>query len=212
MPNLTPRLGLKKPLPTEVADITVINENYDKIDELAMAANIKLADKDNLFKATDVEGGMKELFTYADSGKKSIVTVIGPPALLSDTFAQLTQKIQNAKDQLATNLVGKGQSASGSESLSSLVDKVANISTDYKMIEGSFKGANGDTFPSVTGLPAKPKLVWLERYLSGTTTRGPDVSAPIYGISGGILITNDGFKVIDSYKISYPGSAWKVLY
>ncbi|MBG9788682.1 hypothetical protein [Brevibacillus laterosporus] len=33
MPNLTPRLKLKKPLPNEVADIAVLNENFDKIDQ-----------------------------------------------------------------------------------------------------------------------------------------------------------------------------------
>jgi YD repeat-containing protein len=34
MPNLTPRLGLKKPLPTDVADISVLNENYDLLDSV----------------------------------------------------------------------------------------------------------------------------------------------------------------------------------
>lgn len=33
MPNVTSRLGLKKPLPTEVADISVTNENYDTLDQ-----------------------------------------------------------------------------------------------------------------------------------------------------------------------------------
>lgn len=33
MPNLTPNLGLIKPLDTETADIAVINQNMDKIDE-----------------------------------------------------------------------------------------------------------------------------------------------------------------------------------
>jgi len=32
MPNLTARLALKKPLPNEVADIVVLNENFDIID------------------------------------------------------------------------------------------------------------------------------------------------------------------------------------
>lgn len=33
MPSLTPRLGLKKPLPNESADISVLNENYDALDQ-----------------------------------------------------------------------------------------------------------------------------------------------------------------------------------
>lgn len=37
MPSLTPRLGLKKPLPTEVADISVLNENYDTLDNVIVA-------------------------------------------------------------------------------------------------------------------------------------------------------------------------------
>ncbi|MEJ8548148.1 hypothetical protein [Brevibacillus borstelensis] len=42
MPNVTSRLGLKKPLPTEVADISVINENYDTLDQrVALQADLE---------------------------------------------------------------------------------------------------------------------------------------------------------------------------
>lgn len=34
MPNPTPRLGLKKPLPNEWADISILNENFDTLDSV----------------------------------------------------------------------------------------------------------------------------------------------------------------------------------
>lgn len=214
MPNITPLLGLKKPLPNEVADISVLNENFDKIDDLVKASSIKLADVDNLFVAKDVEGGMKELFLYADSGKETIASVIGSPAAQTDSFAQLSQKLQDAKDLLASNLVGKGQNATGSESISSLAGKVADISTNHKVANGSFSGLNGDPFPPVTGIPGRPKLVWVERYLVGTVVRGPAIESPIYGFSAApmITITDDGFVIDPSFEMAYPGSKWKVLY
>jgi hypothetical protein len=214
MPNLTPRLGLKKPLPTEVADISVLNENLDKIDELAKASSIKLADVDNLFTATDVEGGMKELFMYADSGKKLISSVIGSPATATDSFAQLAQKIQDAKNLLASNLVSKGQSATGSESIAILAGKVANISTNHKVVTGSFSGMNGNPFPPVTGIPGRPKLVWVERYLVGADVRGPAIESPTYGFSAWpmVSITDDGFTIHPDFRIAYPGANWTVLY
>lgn len=211
MPSVTPLLGLKKPLPTDVADISVLNENMDKIDNLVKAASIKLADVDHLFTATDVEGGMKELFTYADNGKKSLAPVIGSPAVPTDTFGELTQKLQDAKDLLAKNLVGKGQTASGSESLLSLAGKVANISTNHKVTGGFISGGNGGSFPPVTGIPGRPKLVYIDKYLAGATVQGPAIESPIYGFhSNTISITDDGFTT--SLVIAYPGASWKVLY
>lgn len=101
------------------------------------AAKVSLADTSNKFTATDVEGAMLELFTFANNGKVDIATVIGSPATTSDTFATLKGRVQTNKTNLATNLVNKGTSASGTETLAALVAKVANVNTGKKMASGT---------------------------------------------------------------------------
>ena len=103
MPNITPRLGLKKPLPTEVADISVINENADILDGIVAkkseltATNISIVDAKNHFQSTNVEGALDELFTGASNVKIEVadaITGMGVPASPTDTGAQLADKIR----------------------------------------------------------------------------------------------------------------------
>ncbi|WP_254866585.1 tail fiber protein [Geobacillus sp. LEMMY01] len=93
------------------------------------AKNIAVEDVNNRFTATDVEGVLNELFTFANDGKTSIASVIGSPATSGDTFATLANHIQNAKNTMATNLTNKGTSANGTETLQSLANKIANVVT-----------------------------------------------------------------------------------
>jgi hypothetical protein len=107
------------------------------------ASNISVADANNRFTGTNVETVLDELFQFANNGKTDIASVIGSPATSGDTFATLKTHIQNNKNTLATNLTNKGQSSAGTETLSSLVGKVANISTLPSDIL-YFKGSNAN--------------------------------------------------------------------
>jgi len=93
------------------------------------AANISVADSSNLFTSKNVEGVLKELFTFANNGKTGLASVIGSPATSSYTFDQIKNFIQTQKANLAANINSKGGAASNSETLQSLVNKVSSIST-----------------------------------------------------------------------------------
>ncbi|MEM5720302.1 hypothetical protein AAGC89_17675, partial [Proteus mirabilis] len=72
---------------------------------------------------------VNELFQNANNGKQNLVDVIGNPLSSMDTFSTLKDKTQVLKNTLATNLTVKKQPSSGTESLKSLIDKIANIKT-----------------------------------------------------------------------------------
>lgn len=123
---------------------------------------------------TTIVGALNELFTNANSLKSDWAGVIGSPLLSSDTSAQLKSKTQTIKNTLATNLTAKGQSASGTETLTSLVNKVANVNTGKRIAVGtlttspvttSFLQSNGTTFNSyyayVNGLTFKPSYIFV---------------------------------------------------
>ncbi len=76
-----------------------------------------------------VAGAITELFQNANNGKQNWVDVIGSPLLNIDTFATLNSKTQTIKNDMASKLSAKGQTASGIESLQSMVNKIANINT-----------------------------------------------------------------------------------
>jgi len=116
------------------------------------ASLVGVEDSSGNFTSTNVEGVLDELFTFADNGKTNIASVVGSPATASDTFNQLQTIIQNQKDTLATNLTNKGTSASGTESLKSLADKVANVETgDYSV---------GDTVSTGNISPQHSSQLW----------------------------------------------------
>lgn len=92
--------------------------------------NLKTTNKTNLVNAVN------ELFQNANNGKSSIANIVGNPLLATDTFQQQRDKIQILKNTFASNLNGKGQSSYNTESLKSLIDKVANINTGKRFITG----------------------------------------------------------------------------
>ena len=105
-----------------------------------------------------VTGAINELFTNANNGKQNWVDVIGIPLVNTDTFITLKSKTQAVKNTMASNLTAKGQSSVGTESLTSLVDKVALVNTGKKWASGSYAvPANGDIV--VSGLAFKPSIV-----------------------------------------------------
>ncbi len=118
------------------------------------AASVTVADTGNNFTGTDVEAVLLELFTLANNGKTDIATVIGSPALSSETFAQLKTHIQNGKNTLATNLTAKGQTATGTEALSALATKVASIIVGKRSATGSaFSSATTKSFNNYADSP-----------------------------------------------------------
>lgn len=80
---------------------------------------------------TTLVSAVNELFTSANNGKSDIASVVGSPASANNTFAQLKTHIQNAKNKGAANLVAKGTTAVGTESLDSLMSKISSVSTGY---------------------------------------------------------------------------------
>lgn len=99
-----------------------------------LAKNIGIEDATSLFTATDVEGALKETlekanqaFQQANDIKGKWANVVGSPLLATDTSTSLQSKTQTIKNTLATNLTNKGTSASGAETLTSLVNKVENV-------------------------------------------------------------------------------------
>jgi len=102
------------------------------------AKSISVVDVNAHFTGTNVETVLEELFTFANSGKTDIASVIGSPATSGDTFTQLKTHIQTSKNDLATNLTAKGQTSAGTETLDALVDKVLTISTGSEITTGEF--------------------------------------------------------------------------
>lgn len=93
----------------------------------------------NNFKGETVEEALNELFQFADDGKKSIANVIGSPLSATDTFEKMLIKIGSLKNDMAANIRNKNQTANGTESLQSLINKIGNIDTSkYNKVTGSF--------------------------------------------------------------------------
>lgn len=115
--------------------------------QIGILSDLNTTAKGNLVNAVN------ELFTFANDGKTRWSNVIGSPLLSSDTFTQMQSKTQTVKNTLASNLTSKGQAAAGSEPLSSLAEKVANIQVGLRLSSGSVVLANAQpekTFSSTT--------------------------------------------------------------
>lgn len=137
--------------------------------QIGILSGLNTTAKDNLVNAVN------ELFTFANDGKSKWSSVIGSPLVSTDTFTDMQTKTQTIKNTLATNLTAKGQSSTGTETLTALVNKVANVATGKKFATGAVSrdstftnfttgsGAFQSNQPSVTvsGLSFMPSLVYL---------------------------------------------------
>ena len=121
-------------------------------DKIGTLSGLNTTAKDNLVSAVN------ELFTFANDGKSKWSSVIGSPLVSTDTFTQMQSKTQTIKNTLATNLTAKGQSSVGTETMTALVNKVANVATGKKYATGL---ATTDSTASVTvsGLGFNPSIV-----------------------------------------------------
>ena len=126
-------------------------------------------------------------FSQANDIKTKWASVVGSPLVSSDTQAQLQTKTQTIKDTLASNLSAKGQTASGTETLTSLVNKVANVNTGRKYANGT----------ATTGTPTlqfqfleSTNLKYLDHItVSGLTFRPSKVTLVKYENNANVYIT-----------------------
>ena len=138
--------------------VSQVEEMNNKIENIDLSADKVILSNPNL-KSTNVNDGLTELFTFADNGKKNWVDVIGSPLSKEDSFSTLKSKTQNLKNTFASNLNSKKVSASGTEDLSSLIDKIKNINTGLKYATGTFQlDINMDRL-TIKNLSFKPFLV-----------------------------------------------------
>lgn len=125
----------------EINERNPANNEWDQVYIKTSADIVTITDAANKFTATDVEGALSELFTFANDGKNGTISVVGLPATSGNTFAQVNAHIQNAKNKGAANLTAKGTAANGSESLDVLMGKIANVSTGKKFATGTVKSS-----------------------------------------------------------------------
>ncbi|RXM68350.1 phage baseplate upper protein [Clostridium tetani] len=233
-PNLE-EIGKVKSVNGKVGEVVLnaedINCNDGKSVELQLKdMNSKLEDIDlthinarNVYYRRDVadyenlHDVLTELFTFADNGKKNWVDVVGSPLSKEDSFSTLKSKTQNLKNTFASNLSSKKVSASGTESLNNLVNKISNIE-NVKTAEGTIGRMDRSEDKTISGLNFKPKIIFGKAtadrlgnyyfaYLSGFLNFG------CIGYNGGAMFTNiiqninfDGF-MISSYNVNN-GNAW----
>lgn len=141
---------------------TKINENKENLQEVtSQMADIVTQQGDlSTLKTTDktsVVNALNELFTNANNLKTDWAGVIGSPLLATDTSAQLKSKTQALKNTFASNLIAKGQSSSGSDTLNNLINKIANINTGKKFAQGT--GWSTNTILTIGNLNFNPSLV-----------------------------------------------------
>jgi hypothetical protein len=142
---------------SKAAPVTTVNTKTGAV--VLSAADIAVADTAEHFTNSNVETVLAELKQFANSGKTSIAGVIGSPASSSDTFAQLTEYIQTAKNALAT-LINRAEgtaivsSGNANQTLATLTGKLPEIRTykqtvkfdlatnaDYSISLNTFNGA-----------------------------------------------------------------------
>lgn len=108
---------------------------------------------------SNLVAAVNELFQFANDGKAKWSNVVGSPLASSDTFTQMQTKTQTIKDSLATNLTAKGQTSTGAETLTALVNKVSAIVPGRPIASGETTVFS--TSLNINGLSFKPKSLFL---------------------------------------------------
>ncbi|AGR47471.1 tail fiber protein [Brevibacillus phage Abouo] len=108
--------------------------------------------------------------------KADLVSVVGGPATSGDNVATVIQKLQNAKNTLANNISNKGGSATGTESLQTLANKVASIPTKrWATGTVTIPGSTGQTNTvTISGLLFVPTM------LIALSSSDPSSNNPIF--------------------------------
>ena len=133
------------PTPTEASDAATRQFVLDNAGGNPSATQVSFTPEANTFPAgTDnVDEALKELFTYANSGKSTIAGVIGSPAQSSDSFATLAGYITTAKTNLDAFVDSAEGTTTGSETLAQLTAKLDQVRV-FKRIT-KFVKTNGQT-------------------------------------------------------------------
>lgn len=97
--------------------------NYEK----QSASETSVEDSANLFTGTNVEDVLKELFTFANSFKQSVVTSIGSPLVPADSRDDILAKVTTLKTELANAITAKGVPAFPYNTISEMATKVKSI-------------------------------------------------------------------------------------
>ena len=127
------------------------------------ASLIGLNDIDTLFTATNVEGALKEVFTFANNGKTSVASAIttkGVSASSSDTFSVLATKVGQIESVLTGNMVA-GDLLSGKTGYSNNpLSKITGTMVAGKHFATGTKNADASGNLIITGLSFAPHYVF----------------------------------------------------
>lgn len=91
------------------------------------AAETPFVDASGNIAATNTQDAIRELFTLADNGRKSVTTAYGYPLSATSTHVDIKNQLLADKFTLANNLVAKGVSASSANTIQELIQKVSVI-------------------------------------------------------------------------------------
>lgn len=138
--------------------VSQVEEMNNKIENIDLSADKVILSNPNL-KSTNVNDGLTELFQYADNGKKNWVDVIGSPLSKEDSFSTLKSKTQTLKNTMASNLNSKKVSASGTENLNSLINKIKNINVGKKFATGTRTSTMSPNLGTISDLEFRPSTV-----------------------------------------------------
>ena len=141
--------------------LNLITKNEKNINNIETQLADITTDNKRLTKDKTITGAINELFISASNGKKLISDVVGNPLLATDTFQQQRDKIQTLKNTFASNLSSKKVSASSTEGLSNLINKILNINTGLKYAMGTLNRQNGERTATVSGLSFRPDFVYV---------------------------------------------------
>ena len=165
----------------------------------------------------DAMNRAEEAFRGADNGKVAFQSIVGAPSTIQQKWSEIGTHGNNAKSYLATNLTNKGVSATYTESLKSLADKVALISNSGKRSAKGVTIIAGQPFIQYTyaylqvrGLSFRPSFIMV---ITGREDSpfGSEYEA-MNGYSRGRILGFAGFPSNASGDITYYNDGFEVKF
>ena len=130
MPNYTNNLNLEKPLQSENYNIDIFNSNADKIDTAIQevkgkvdgldlkAEKVTLADKSNLFTATNVEDALLENKTSIQNANSNISKLQSSVSANKTNISNLQSNVSSLQSEI------NGQRLRGINIANAIIDKL----------------------------------------------------------------------------------------
>lgn len=130
MPNYTNNLNLEKPLQSENYNIDIFNSNADKIDTAIQeikgkvdgldlkAEKVTLADRSNLFDATNVEDALLENKTSIQNANSNISTLQSSVSANKTNISNLQSNVSSLQSEI------NGQRLRGINIANAIIDKL----------------------------------------------------------------------------------------